>query len=60
MGKTSTCKDCGNIVSKAARRCPHCGSKGPSYSRNSCHQGCAVLALVGLLVVVFLALVGGQ
>lgn len=46
------CKECGHQVSKTAKACPSCGAKIKHFL-----DGCGVLLLVGIVLIVLLALV---
>lgn len=46
------CKECGQPVSKRARKCPHCGRPDPAYSNK---MRVITKCLAGLIVLLFLA-----
>ena len=62
------CGECGKDISSRAKTCPHCGIDKPfqpatlrnldSASKASCQTGCALLLLLGFVLVVLLVLAG--
>lgn len=56
MAKLRRCKDCGQMISKKATFCPHCGA--PSRRTSKRTSGCAWLALIFIIIIVIGAIWG--
>ena len=51
---TSNCRDCGGVVSKRAKTCPHCGAPNPPADGNEDFVGKGLVAIVIVAVITYI------
>lgn len=56
MANTTTCRDCGGMVSTQAKACPRCGA--PIKKKRSFLVGCLAVLLVGVIGLAVLGIIG--
>lgn len=53
-GKMITCKTCGNLIAKTAKRCPYCGAKQHQVALTACY-----LILIFMVIAIVAVMVNG-